>query len=88
MENSIIDCILYSDSEFFDKVVQDAEYQKASKDGLKAYEKFKEALSEKQKEEFDNFVDLLTDEKRICNDNYFKLGVKVGLRLAAECISL
>ena len=86
MENSVIDFIIHLDSELHDEVMRDGEYQKASEEELKAYNKFKETLTDIQKEEFDNFINTFSEEISVGNEKYFKLGVKFGIRLAAECM--
>ena len=85
MERSIIDFILHRD-DLHEGIRENKEYRRISDKRYKIYERLMETLSQEQKELFENFVNLEIDEFAIRNDDYFKMGVKIGVRLVSECI--
>lgn len=60
------------------------EYNKLSNDSLKIYEKFYGSLTEKQKKQFDDLFELECEMHAEMEDEYYKQGLTLGLRLGAE----
>lgn len=85
MEHSIIDFLLHND-DTHETVKYSEEYKKVSDKRYKIYKELTEILTEEQKEQFEKFVNLEIDEIALSNDAYFRLGVKVGVRLVSECM--
>ena len=85
MEHSIIDIILHRDKTH-EEIPETKEYKEISDKRYKIYEKFREMLNDEQKKIFDEFEELETEERCIKAENYFRAGVKVGVRLASECM--
>ena len=85
MEHSIINYILHND--YTHKAVKySEEYKKVSDKRFKVYEKLRNMLTDEQREQFDLFEELETEERCLKSESYFKLGVKVGVRLVSECM--
>lgn len=85
MEHSIIDFFLHND-DTHEAVKYSEEYKKVSDKRYKIYKELTEILTEEQKEQFEKFVNLEIDEIALSNEAYFRLGVKVGVRLVSECM--
>lgn len=85
MEHSIIDIILNGD-EFHEKLHREPEYYEAFQKMNKSLQKFKETLTDEQKKVFDELENSVWEEHCMKNENYFRAGVKVGVRLVAECM--
>lgn len=83
MEHSIIDYILHND-ETHEAVRNSKEYNKVSDKRYKIHNKLREMLTEEQREEFDKYIDLELEEFALSNEAYFKLGIKMGVRLVSE----
>lgn len=84
MEHSIIDFIMYNNEETGQKLQADRKYKKISEKRYEIYLQLYEMLTKEQKEVFDTFENLGTDELCRTSEIYFKEGVKVGIRLVAE----
>ena len=88
MERSIID-LLINDCRLHrlaDESIKNPEYRDITAKMHKVYDKFLETLTEEQKELLNKYDDLEYDEQIICNESYFILVVKIGVRLLAECM--
>ena len=85
MEHSIIDYILYNDNTH-DAVKYSEEYKKISRERMKIHDKLEGMLTEEQKQVFNEYVNSELGEIALSNDAYFKLGLKVGVRLVSECM--
>lgn len=89
MKNSIIDNILYANNGVEDgvheRVTKNEECKAASDKSYEAYKQLEKTLSGEQWKLVNEFVDLRSEEKCVCNEQYFKEGVKTGMRLAVEC---
>lgn len=68
-----------------ERIMNIKECEVADDKAYEVYEKIEQTLSDEQKQLFNEFVELRSDEKCIYNEHYFKEGVKIGMRLAAEC---
>lgn len=83
MKHSIIDYILHND-ETHDEVRESKEYRRVSDKRFEIYEALSESLTDEQKKMFEEFENLGTDEECMRCDEYFKLGLKIGVRFVAE----
>lgn len=85
MEHSIIDFLLYNDVTH-EAVKYSDEYKKITDERMKIHNKLLEMLTEEQRKQFIEYVNSELGEFALSNDAYFKLGVKVGVRLLSECM--
>ncbi len=83
MERSAIDYI-------FDDVEEDITltetYKALCSEGVALYNKLKKMLSKKQAKIFSTFVDKQLEIEAKSSEEYFKEGVKIGVRLTVECL--
>ena len=84
---SIIDYIFLYDDRIFADIERTKEYEKLSKKAYNQYEKLQAELDEEHKKQFDEFVDSEVDKQAEAEDTFFKAGLKMGMRLAFECIT-
>lgn len=87
MKNSIIEYIFMADDRIFSDIQRTKEYNKLSDKAYSRYKKLTAELSEEHKKLFEEFADLSTDEEAEAEDIFFKAGLKLGMRLAFECIN-
>ena len=87
MNKSIIEEIYMSSDNFGKNVVWDEQYKKASDKAYKCYNQLMDILNDEQKKLFEKFTDLEIDACGESEFLHFKEGVKVGLRLAVECLT-
>ena len=84
MEQSIIDYLVYSTGNIMQSVEEDKEYKEISNNRYKVYERLYKMLTKEQREVFDKFEELETDERSRKVEIYLKAGIKMGMRLVAE----
>ncbi len=88
MERSIIDLLINKCG--IHRLVNDsmnyAEYKELTALKQKVYDKLFETLSKEQKGLMKKYEDLESDAHVIYEEAYFRLGVKTGVRLTAECM--
>lgn len=85
MEHSIIDFML-NDGGVHEKIKCSDKYEKYRQEETKLYNEFTKTLNEEQQEQFEKFIEILMDEECEASETYFKMGVKIGVRLASECM--
>ena len=85
MEHSIIDFLLHNDYTH-EAVKYSEEFKRISDERMKLHNKLKEMLTEEQSRLFNEYVNSELGEFALSNDAYFRLGIKVGVRLIAECM--
>ena len=85
MEHSIIDFLLHYDTTH-QAVKYSDEYKSILDERMKIHNKLIEMLTKEQREQFNKYIDSELGEFALSNDAYFKLGMKMGIRLAAECM--
>ena len=86
MKKSIIEEIYLSSESLNERIPFSEENKKISAEAYKFYNQLTGILNDEQKKIFENFVDL---EMGACAESelmHFKEGLKVGLRLAMECL--
>ena len=83
MEHSIIEYILHND--YTHEAVQySKEYEKVLDERMKIHNKLREMLTDEQRKQFDEYVNSELGEIALSNEAYFKLGIKMGVRLVSE----
>ena len=87
MTKSIIEKIFLGGVGFCDSVKLSEKYEKISKKAYEVYFKLKEDLNERQKEIFNIYSDLRTEECAESDMTYFKEGVKLGILLCMDSMS-
>ena len=83
MENSIIDYIFF---EVEENIKTTETYGKLCGESAKLYDKIKKLFGGKYFKEFDEFVNKQLEMEALSNEDYFREGVKIGVRLAVECL--
>ena len=89
MEHSIINLIIKNEDrlhELVQKITKSAEYIKISERMDRAYDNFIKTLSKDQIELLNRLEEHEADEQVMVNESYFRTGVKLGVRLLAECM--
>lgn len=84
MEYSVIDYIIHSDDELRKRIETNVEYQDILRRQERLFEKLRNTLNDEQKELFEKFEENATDELNEITVMFFKMGMKLGIRLAAE----
>lgn len=87
MKKSIIEEICFNNERLIERVELSEEYKKLSHNAHIFYTKLNEVLNDEQKEIFKDYMD---SEMGVCAEGeslFFKEGLKVGLRLALECLT-
>lgn len=87
MQKSIIDDVFLSDDRVYSNIERTKHYNKISEEAYSRYEKLTAELSEEHKKLFEEFADLELDKQAEGEDIFFKAGLKLGMRLAFECIN-
>ena len=85
MEHSIIDYLLHNDYTH-EAVKYGEEYKRISSERMKLHNKLKDMLTAEQNQIFNEYVNSELDEFALSNEAYFKLGMKIGVRLLSECM--
>ena len=85
MEHSIIDFMLYNGG-VHEEIKYSNKYEKYRKKEHKLYDEFIKTLNDKQKEQFEKFIEILMGEECEASETYFRMGIKMGVRFAAECM--
>ena len=86
MKNSLLDYIFSMDGEIHSLLIHNEEYKKIVELNSRIYNKLVAELDDKQQKEFIKFADNGTDCEAEASEAYFKIGFKMGVRLAAECL--
>lgn len=84
MDNSVIDYLFYSDEEMRRKIETDVEFEKIELLIDRHREKLKASFTEEQTEMFERYEDDLSDEYNVVSRIFFRMGMKVGIRVVAE----
>lgn len=84
MEHSVIDYIINNDDEMRKQAETTVEYQDILRRQDKLHEKLTNTFSDEQKDLFERFEENIIEEISEIVKSYFKMGMKLGVRLVAE----
>ncbi len=85
MQNSVIDLIL--SDELHESIKHSGEYKSMSDECFAVYEQLRKQLPAEQFAVFEKFADLTMGAESESNKAYFKEGIKMGMRIAVECLT-
>ena len=85
MQNSVIDLLISDD--LHENMKYSAEYKRFSDESFEIYKKLSKQLKAEQLAAFEKFADLSMGVECEANEAYFKAGLKMGLRIAVECLA-
>lgn len=85
MKNSVLEYILFDNMSVSEKMHPNAKYCKIRDKCNKMFEDLKEVLTKEQFEKVDNLINENLGLEYESSVDYFKVGFKIALRLAAEC---
>lgn len=85
MEHSIIDFMLYNGG-VYEEIKYSDKYERLRTKESELYDEFTKSLNKEQNEQFEKFIKILMDEECEASESYFRMGVKVGVRLVSECM--
>lgn len=86
MQKSIIDYIFLYDDRIYSDIERTKDYNKFLEKSNRRYEKLMAELSEEHKKLFEEFANNEIDKEAESEEIFFKAGLKLGMRLAFECI--
>lgn len=86
LKDSIVREIFMNNVDLGERIGFNEDYKKLSDKAFKLFNKLIGALNDEQKKAFDNFLNAEMDSNAEGEFLHFKEGVKVGLRLAMECL--
>lgn len=85
MKNSVLEYILFDNMSVSEKMHPNVKYCKIRDKCNKMFEDLKEVLTKEQFEKVDNLINENLGLEYEASVDYFKVGFKIALRLAAEC---